>query len=79
MKEGAREWSVPSFSYYAGRKHDQLQTAINHYECWYGTCPIMRPDIQVSEIRLKKFLRSLFPQGRFIGEGLALEASCVST
>ena len=31
MKEGTREWSVPSFSYYAGRKHGQLQTTTNHY------------------------------------------------
>ena len=31
MKEGTREWSVPSFSYYAGRKRGQLQTTTNHY------------------------------------------------
>jgi hypothetical protein len=37
MKEGTRKWSVPSFSYYAGRKHGQLQTTTNHYESWYDT------------------------------------------
>jgi hypothetical protein len=31
MKKGTREWSVPSFSYYAGRKNGQLQTTTNHY------------------------------------------------
>jgi hypothetical protein len=31
MREGERSWSVPSFSYYAGRKHSQLQTTSNHY------------------------------------------------
>jgi len=40
MREGSREWSVPSFSYYAGRKHGQLQNN-HHYESWYGTYPIM--------------------------------------
>jgi hypothetical protein len=31
LREGTREWSVPSFSYYAGRKNGQLQTTTNHY------------------------------------------------
>jgi hypothetical protein len=31
MRDGAREWSVPSFAYYAGRKNGQLQTTTNHY------------------------------------------------
>lgn len=31
MKDGDREWSVPSQSFYAGRKHGQLQTTTNHY------------------------------------------------
>jgi hypothetical protein len=31
MKEGTREWSVPFFSYYSGRKNGQLQTTANHY------------------------------------------------
>jgi hypothetical protein len=31
MREGTREWSVPSFSYYGGRKNGQLQTTTNHY------------------------------------------------
>jgi hypothetical protein len=31
MREGTREWSFPSFSFYAGRKHGQLQTTTNHY------------------------------------------------
>jgi hypothetical protein len=31
MKDGEREWSVPSISFYAGRKHGQLQTTTNHY------------------------------------------------
>src|ERR1700744_4642229 len=30
MKDGTREWSVPSFSYYAGRKNGQLLTTVNH-------------------------------------------------
>jgi hypothetical protein len=31
MKDGDREWSIPSFTYYAGHKHGQLQTTTNHY------------------------------------------------
>jgi hypothetical protein len=31
MKDGEREWSIPSFTYYAGRKHGQLQTTTHHY------------------------------------------------
>jgi hypothetical protein len=31
MKDGDREWSIPSFTYYAGRKQGQLQTTTNHY------------------------------------------------
>jgi len=31
MREGTREWMVPSFAYYAWRKHGQLQTTTNHY------------------------------------------------
>ena len=31
MRDGARKWSVPSFSFYAGRKHGQLHTTTNHY------------------------------------------------
>lgn len=30
MKDGNREWTIPTFSYYAGRKHGQLQTTTNH-------------------------------------------------
>jgi hypothetical protein len=31
LRDGTREWSVPSFAYYAGRKNGQLQTSTNHY------------------------------------------------
>jgi hypothetical protein len=31
MRDGEREWTIPSFTYYAGRKHGQLQTITNHY------------------------------------------------
>ena len=31
MKDGDREWSIPSSAFYAGRKHGQLQTTTNHY------------------------------------------------
>ena len=31
MKDGDREWTVPSFTYYAGHKHGHLQTTTNHY------------------------------------------------
>jgi hypothetical protein len=31
MKDGDREWSIPSFVYYGGHKHGQLQTTTNHY------------------------------------------------
>ena len=31
MKDGDRERSIPSFTYYAGHKHGQLQTSTNHY------------------------------------------------
>ncbi len=31
MREGERSWSVPSSNFYAGRKHGQLQTTVNHY------------------------------------------------
>jgi hypothetical protein len=31
MKDGDREWSIPSFVYYNGHKHGQLQTTTNHY------------------------------------------------
>jgi hypothetical protein len=31
MKDGDREWSIPSFTYYAGHKHGQLQTTTSHY------------------------------------------------
>jgi hypothetical protein len=31
MKDGEREWSIPSFTYYAGHNHRQLQTTTNHY------------------------------------------------
>ena len=31
MIDGDREWSIPSFTYYAGHKHGQLQTPTNHY------------------------------------------------
>jgi hypothetical protein len=31
MKDGDREWSIPSFVYYGGHKHGQLQTTVNHY------------------------------------------------
>jgi hypothetical protein len=30
MKDGDREWTIPSFTYYAGHKHGQLQTTTNH-------------------------------------------------
>jgi hypothetical protein len=30
MKDGDHEWSIPSFTYYAGHKHGQLQTTTNH-------------------------------------------------
>jgi hypothetical protein len=30
MKDGDREWSIPSFTYYAGHKHGQMQTTTNH-------------------------------------------------
>ncbi len=30
MREGDRSWSVPSYSYYGGRKNRQLQTTTNH-------------------------------------------------
>lgn len=30
MKDGDREWLIPSHSFYAGRKHGQLQTTTNH-------------------------------------------------
>lgn len=30
MKDGSREWTIPVFSYYAGRKNGQLQTTSNH-------------------------------------------------
>jgi hypothetical protein len=30
MKDGSREWMIPTFSYYAGRKNGQLQTTSNH-------------------------------------------------
>ena len=32
MREGTREWSVPSYSYYAGRRNGQQQTTTNHYQ-----------------------------------------------
>jgi hypothetical protein len=32
MKDGDREWTIPSFVYYGGRKHGQLQTTTNHYD-----------------------------------------------
>ncbi len=30
MKDESREWSIPTFTFYAGRKHGQLQTTTNH-------------------------------------------------
>lgn len=31
MKDGDHQWEIPSFTYYAGHKHGQLQTTTNHY------------------------------------------------
>jgi predicted peroxiredoxin len=31
MKDGDREWTIPSFVYYGGHKHGQMQTTTNHY------------------------------------------------
>jgi hypothetical protein len=31
MKDGDREWSIPSFVYYGGHKHGKMQTTTNHY------------------------------------------------
>jgi hypothetical protein len=31
VKDGDREWTIPSFVYYGGHKHGQLQTTTNHY------------------------------------------------
>jgi hypothetical protein len=31
MKDGDREWTIPSFVYYGGHKHGKLQTTTNHY------------------------------------------------
>ena len=31
MKDGDREWEIPSFTYYAGHKHDGIRTTTNHY------------------------------------------------
>jgi hypothetical protein len=31
MKDGDHQWEIPSFAYYSGHEHGQLQTTTNHY------------------------------------------------